>query len=63
MNEPRRNSVPFFLLGVLGFLAGLAFWAFSGRGSATVSFACSAVVFAGAWFFERIAQRDAVNQD
>lgn len=51
--ESRRESVAFFLLGVLGFLTGVIFWIASGRASATTTFACSSVVFAGAWFFER----------
>ncbi|WP_432066403.1 hypothetical protein [Streptomyces sp. C10-9-1] len=58
MNDPRRNSGAFFVLGALAFAAGLGFWAMAGRASATVSFACSAVVFAAAWLFERIGSRD-----
>ncbi|MER8232541.1 hypothetical protein [Streptomyces sp. NPDC094049] len=58
MNESRRNSTAFFFLGVLGLLTGIVFWATSGRASATVTFACSAVVFATAWFFERTSRHD-----
>ncbi|MET9293691.1 hypothetical protein [Streptomyces sp. NPDC003077] len=57
MSESRKNSVTFFLLGVLAFLAGIAFWITSGRASAAATFACSSVVFAGAWFFERMTKR------
>ncbi|MFE0704128.1 hypothetical protein [Streptomyces sp. NPDC058872] len=63
MSEPRKNSVAFFLLGALAFVAGIAFWIVSGRASATLTFACSCVVFAGAWLFERIAQRTENGQD
>ncbi|MFD8914043.1 hypothetical protein [Streptomyces sp. NPDC059575] len=63
MSESRKNSGVFFLLGVLAFLAGVAFWIISGRGSAAVNFACSSVVFAVAWFFERMRKRSEGNQD
>ncbi|MER7759068.1 hypothetical protein [Streptomyces sp. NPDC097619] len=58
MNEPRKNSTAFFALGLLGLLAGVVFWLVDGRDAATVPFACAAVVFAGAWFFERVSHRD-----
>lgn len=63
MSEPRKNSVAFFLLGVLAFLAGITFWVAAGRASATVTFFCSSVVFASAWLFERIAQRNEGSQN
>ncbi|MFE4370528.1 hypothetical protein ACFRMN_20250 [Streptomyces sp. NPDC056835] len=57
MSESGRNSGAFFLLGAVAFITGIVFWIVSGRAASTVSFACSSVVFAGAWLFERISRR------
>ncbi|MFJ9660502.1 hypothetical protein ACIRPR_21385 [Streptomyces griseoflavus] len=55
MSEAGRNAIAFFVLGILAFVTGIVFWAVSGRADAMLSFACSAVVFAGAWLFERLS--------
>ncbi len=58
MSESRKNSGAFFGLGAISFVTGIIFWGVSGRADSALFFACSSVVFAGAWIFERISRRE-----
>ncbi|MEV0690431.1 hypothetical protein [Streptomyces sp. NPDC050388] len=65
MSEAKRYSVMFAFLGCVNFLTGIVVWAMLDRFNAMAPFACSAVLFAGAWLWERFpgARRDHRCQD
>ncbi|MFD5495066.1 hypothetical protein ACFWH4_19725 [Streptomyces sp. NPDC127091] len=56
MSEMRKKSVTFAVMGCVAFLMGIVGWAVWGRFQAMGSFMSSAVIFAGAWLFERFSE-------
>lgn len=55
MSEMRRKSAMCAVMGCVAFLMGIVGWAVWGRFQAMGSFVSSAVIFAGAWLFERLS--------